>query len=114
MKTTARSKRLSRPAASTRSPLSVTLSEDLRQRLARQAGRRELKLATAARVLLAERLDELDDVEKLRRAEEWQKSQAWATWERIQAGDRREVPWERLRAHTRGILERMDARSRGR
>lgn len=97
-----------------RGPLSVSLSDALRTRLAKQADRRELKLATAARVLLAERLDELDDADQLRRAEEWQQAQAWATWERIEAGDRREVPWERLREHTRRVLDRMDARSRRR
>jgi hypothetical protein len=113
VKTTVRSKR--RPdAARARSPLSVTVSDELRRRLVQQADRRELKLATAARVLLAEHLDELEDSDRLERAAEWQKAQAWATWERIEAGDRGEVPWARLREHTRRALERMDARSRGR
>ncbi len=97
-----------------RSPLSVELPQALRKRLAVEAERRKLKVATTARLLIDERIDELDNEAELTKAEEWQRAQAWATWERIDAGDRREVPWERLREHTRRALERMDARSRAR
>lgn len=93
-------------------PLSVTVSDGLRRRLAQQAKRRDLKLATAARVLMAERLDELDEAEVLRKAEEWQREQAWATWERFKAGDRREVSWGQLKRDTERALERARAKAR--
>lgn len=88
------------------------MSDQMRTRLAKQADRRELKLATAARVLLAEHLDELDDQEELRRAEEWQRKQALATWERVAAGDVREVSVEQIREDTRKALARMNAKRR--
>lgn len=31
------------------------------------------------------------DVERLSRAEEWQRTQAWATWQRMMSGDVNEV-----------------------
>jgi hypothetical protein len=44
-------------------------------------------------------------------AEAWQRAQAWATWEKIEAGDRRDVPMERFREHTARALAALDARS---
>ena len=83
MKSTARPKRLG--------PLSVQVPTALRRRLERQATRRRLKLATAARVFLDEHVTELEDAAQLSAAEEWQRAQAWATWEKIKAGDTRWV-----------------------
>lgn len=83
MKSTARPKRLG--------PLSVQVPAALRRRLGRQATRRRLKLATAARVFLDEHVTELEDAAELSAAEEWQRAQAWATWEKIKAGDTRWV-----------------------
>ncbi|MGH2500404.1 MAG: hypothetical protein ACRDF0_10005 [Candidatus Limnocylindria bacterium] len=97
-----------------RSPLSVTLPEDLRRRLSVEAKRRKLKLATTARVLIDERIGELEDETELTKAEEWQRSQAWATWEKIKAGDVREVSWERLEEGTRKAIERVRGGSRAR
>ena len=48
------------------------MSATERRRLAAHAKKRRLKVATAA-------------------AEEWQRAQAWATWEKIKAGDVREA-----------------------
>lgn len=93
-------------------PLSVSLAPDLRQRIEDQARRRNLKLATAARVFLAEHVDELEDATDLAKAEEWQRAQAWATWEKIKAGDVREVSWDELKTHTRRALERVEAAHR--
>ena len=83
MKSTARPKRVG--------PLSVQVPTALRRRLERQATRRRLKLATAARVFLDEHVTELEDAAQLSAAEEWQRAQAWATWEKIKAGDTRWV-----------------------
>ena len=83
MKSTARPKRLG--------PLSVQVPTALRRRLERQATRRRLKLATAARVFLDEHVTELEDAAELSAADEWQRAQAWATWEKIKAGDTRWV-----------------------
>lgn len=90
-------------------PLSVTLPGDLRARLAAQAEKRGLKMATAARVFVQERVTELEDEVELSKAEEWQRAQAWATWERIKAGDLREVTLEQIREDTRQALARRSA-----
>jgi hypothetical protein len=90
----------------------VPLPPELRSRLAAQADKRKLKMATAARVLLDERLAELEDSDALSRAEEWQRAQAWATWEKIQAGDTRDVPMERLDEHVDAALARIAVKAR--
>jgi hypothetical protein len=88
-------------------PLSVPLPPALRGRLAAQAEKRRLKLATAARVLLDERLSELEETTLLTQAEEWQRAQAWATWEKIAAGDTRDVPMDRFVAHDSAARARL-------
>jgi hypothetical protein len=40
-------------------------------------------------------------------AEEWQRAQAWATWEKIEAGDRREVSKEQIDADFDDALRGM-------
>ena len=65
--------------------MSVVLPAALRKRLTAEAKRRGLKLSPTIRVLLGERIHELDDAAQLSRAEEWQRAEAWATWERVQA-----------------------------
>ncbi len=85
-------------------PLSVPLPPALRARLRRQADKRQIKMATAARVLLDERLSELEDAAALSQAEEWQRAQAWATWEKIKVGDVRWVTLADLREDARSII----------
>ena len=51
---------------------------------------------------------------KLDQAEEWQRTQAWATWEAIQAGDARDVPMEEFRAATERALARLRSVPRSR
>ena len=92
----------------------MTLTAELRARLAAHAKRRELKVATLARVFLHEHVTELDDAVELSKSEEWQRAQAWATWEKIKAGDVREVSLEQLEQDTRRALEQVKARSRSR
>ena len=70
--------------------VSVLLPADLRVRLERQARKRALKLSTTLR--------EIDMDEDLARAEEWQRAQVWATWERIRAGTVGERSWEEIDA----------------
>jgi len=55
-----------------------------------------LKVATAARVFLDEHMSELEGAADLSAAEEWQRAQAWATWDKIKAGDLREATVEEL------------------
>jgi hypothetical protein len=69
----------------------VQLSAPERRRLAAHAKKRRLKVATAARIFLDEHLSELEDRAELSAAEEWQRAQAWATWEKIKAGDVQET-----------------------
>ena len=86
-------------------PVSVLLPPELRERVERQARKRALKFSTAVRVLVEERLRDLDDAEELGRAEEWQRAQAWATWEAVQSGQEREVSWDELE-EAMGLRER--------
>lgn len=72
-------------------PMSVPLPKELRRRLEAYAVSRQLKLATAARALIDERLREVEDVVHLTEAEEWQRAQAWATWEKLKEGRTRTV-----------------------
>ena len=66
-------------------PVSVVLPAALKKRILAEAKRRGLKLSPTIRVLLGERIHDLDDAAQLSRAEEWQRAEAWATWERILA-----------------------------
>lgn len=90
----------------------MPLPAELRERIAVQAKKRNLKMATAARIFLDEHVTRLEDAEQLSRAEEWQRAQAWATWEKIQAGDSRDVPMERFEEHTSAALARLRARTK--
>lgn len=85
----------------------MTLPAELRRRLRSEAQKRKLKVATTARVLIDERISELEDEARLSRAEEWQRAQAWATWEKIAAGDAREVSWERMERESKKAIERV-------
>jgi hypothetical protein len=79
-------------------PLSIQLSPTERRRLVAHAKKRRLKVSTAARVFIDEHLTELEDRIELSAAEEWQKAQAWATWEKIKAGDTRWVTQDEIDA----------------
>jgi hypothetical protein len=95
-----------------RGPLSVPLTPDLRARLVAQAKKRKLKVATTARMLLDERLAALEDVEALSAAEEWQRAQAWATWDKIVAGEVEDVPLERFAEHAARAIDTVRSRKR--
>ena len=95
-------------------PLSVQLSATERRRLVAHAKKRRLKLATAARVFLDEHLSELEHRAELSAVEEWQRAQAWATWEKIKAGDVRETPLAELHAMIAKARRSAGRRSRSR
>ena len=84
--------------ARSRGPVSVALPPPLRKTVAAEAKRRGLKLSTAIRVLVGERIREIEEAEDLTRAEEWQRAQAWATWEKVASGDRREASEAEIQA----------------
>jgi len=90
------------------------LPPELRRRLSTEAKKRKLKVATTARIMIDERISELEDEAQLRRAEQWQLKQALATWKKIQAGDRRWVSLRQLEADARRALEESRSRARGR
>jgi hypothetical protein len=87
-------------------PVSVVFPRELRARVQMEAKKRGLKLSPAVRVLVAERVRELDEAEQLSRVEEWQRAEAWATWELIKSGDRREVSKAELDADFAKALRR--------
>lgn len=83
---------------SRKGPVSVVLPEDLRARIATEAKRRRPKLSPAVRALVAERVEELEDQQRLTAAEKWQRREAWATWEKAKRGRPAEASREELRA----------------
>ena len=89
----------------------ISLPPELGERLAAQAAKHNLEPAAAARAFLEEHVRGLEDTEQLGRGEAWQRTQAWATWDKIVAGDRRDVPMEQFREHTARALGELDART---
>jgi hypothetical protein len=43
---------------------------------------------------------------------EWQRAQAWATWEKIKAGDRRDVPMSRFDELAAAALEQLNGKAK--
>jgi hypothetical protein len=91
-------------------PLSVPLPDSLRKRLKRHAAKHHLKLATAVRSLVEERLSELEQSEQLTRAEEWQRAQVWAAWEQLQAEGPKTVSAERVHGYIDAAIQRLSKR----
>jgi predicted DNA-binding protein len=78
------------------SPISFRMPSDLRARLRRFAKERHLAEAEALRLVVSERLDEIDNERELIAAERWQFKQAYATWQRYLRGAEGTVPWESI------------------
>jgi hypothetical protein len=78
------------------SPINFRMPPALRARLRRFAKERNLAEAEALRLVVSERLDEIDNERELAAAERWQFKQAYATWQRYQRGEGRTVPWESI------------------
>jgi len=77
-------------------PMSVRLPRDLRQRVRRFARARGLEEATAIRMVLAEHLNEIELDEDLTKAEEWQRAQVYEALDRLDRGEEKIVPMERV------------------
>ena len=85
-----------RKATRSKGPVSVPFPAELRRRTESFARQHNLQLATAVRLLVTERLAELEDDSKLSRVEEWQRAAAWATWEQLQSGTGAVAPRRQL------------------
>jgi hypothetical protein len=79
-------------------PVSVVLPIDLKVKVEAEAQRRGLRLSPTVRALLQERVEEIEDGDRLRAAETFQREQALATWEEMKAGDLAEVTGEQIDA----------------
>jgi len=90
--------------------VSVILPAHVKSRVETEAKRRGLKLSPTIRVLVSERLEELDQHESLDRALQWQRAEAWATWERIRDGEREDVGMEGLEAEFKKVLATQHGR----
>lgn len=65
-------------------PFSLRVPPALRERISRYAKARQLEEATAARVLMAERLNEVEAADELARADAWQLAQATEAFRALQ------------------------------
>lgn len=72
-------------------PVSVVLPPDIREQIRTEAERRGLGISPVVRVLVIERLREIADEAQLSRAEQWQRAQAWATFEQTRSQRATEV-----------------------
>lgn len=93
-------------------PLSVPIPDSLRRRLSRHAKKHHLKMATAARSLIDERLTELEKGDQLGRAESWQREQVWQTLERIDREGARYVSRESVHGLIHDAIARVKKRKR--
>lgn len=93
-------------------PLSVVLPKALRERLSIEARKRGLPLSTAVRTLVAERVREIDEASALSAADQWQRSQAWATWEQLEKGALEEVTRDDLAKDFASALARRARKAR--
>lgn len=91
---------MSRPVPKTRprriatptTPINFRMPEPLRQRLRSFAEERNLAEAEALRLIVSERLAEVDNERELAEAERWQFEQAYATFQAINRGEERPAP----------------------
>lgn len=92
-------------------PFSLRVPPPLRQRIRRYAKARQLEEATAARVLMAERLNEVDAADELARADEWQLAQAQEAWRRLRRGELELAPADGLERIFREAGQRAAGRA---
>ena len=97
-----------RPAAT---PFSLRVPPPLRERIRRYAKDRHLEEATAARVLMAERLNEVDAAQELARADVWQLAQAQEAWRELRDGRLELAPPEGLARIFRDAEQRAAGRA---
>ena len=87
-------RRQARPSVAT--PMSIRFPSGLRRRIRRFARGRGLEEATAIRMMVAERLNEIELNEDLSKAEEWQRAQVYETLERLERGEVELVSMDRI------------------
>ena len=104
-----RSKRASTP----RSPINFRMPTALRARLRRFAEERGLGESDALRLVVSERLDEVESDRELQAAERWQFKQAYKTFQRILRGEEKYVePREIEQSFDRALSRVRSARGR--
>lgn len=90
----------------------VVIPEEFEAKVEAEARRRGLALSAAVRTLLIERVTEIDDFDKMSRAEEWQRAEAWSTWKKIDAGKIKEASKAEIDAEFENSLARMHSARR--
>jgi len=61
-------------------------------------------------VLVAERVREIDEAAELSSAQQWQRAQAWETWEKLRDGDVEEASAEHVASDFDSALARAKTR----
>ncbi len=92
-------------------PFSLRVPPPLRQRIRRYAKARQLEEATAARVLMAERLNEVEAADELARADAWQLAQAQEAWRKLRRGELELAPVDGLARIFREAEQRAASRA---
>lgn len=108
-----RSATVQRPKAGRQAatPFSLRVPPPLRQRIRKYARARQLEEATAARVLMAERLNEVDAADELARADAWQLAQAQEAWRALLRGGLKLAPARGMARIFREAEERASDRA---
>jgi len=91
---------------------SVTFTPELKAAVERYAKARNLAFGAAVRALVTEQLRELKELDRFRRAREWQIVQGWSEATAIARGDVDEVDWDEIELVHRRALDRSGARER--
>ena len=74
----------------------IVIPVELEAKVEAEAKRRGLALDSVVRELLHERVAELDAIDNLTHDEEWQRAQAWMSWQQIENGQVEEVSKEAI------------------
>jgi len=93
-------------------PFSLRVPPPLRERIRSYAKARQLEEATAARVLMAERLNEVEEADELARADAWQLAQAQEAWRALRRGELELAPADGLTRVFRDAERRAAERAR--
>lgn len=104
-----RARHRSERSATPRSPINFRMPTPLRTRLRRFAEDRGLGEADALRLVVSERLDEVESDRDLLAAEKWQFKQAYADFQRILAGKEKVVERGEIDATFDRALSRVRA-----
>lgn len=95
-------------------PINFRMPRDLRARLRRFARQRHLGEADALRLVVSERLEEVQNEQEMAEAERWQLAEAYRTWDRFRAGQGRTASHEGIRGIFTDALAGREATGRTR